>query len=74
MLVAVVFHAYFDVHVEELLTDRKPYVCDKVSAFVDDALLRMGFRKWSLRRREDRIKAELDSRIAYQDVYKTLKR
>jgi len=74
MLVAIVFHAYFDVDVEQLLGDRQSYVSDKVSEFVDHALTRMGFVKWVARRHTDRLKDELDRRVTYQDVYKILKR
>lgn len=74
MLVAIVFHAYFDVDVDELLSKRKPYVCDKINVFVDKVLQKIGFRKWSLKRQNNRLKAELDHYITYQDMYKVLKR
>jgi len=74
MLVAIVFHAYFDVDVEQLLGDRQQYVSDKVSAFVDRVLVWMGLDKWAGRRRTDRLNNELDRRVTYQDVYKILKR
>jgi hypothetical protein len=74
MLVAIVFHAYFDVDVEQSLEGRQPYVSDKVSAFVDRVLTKIGFNKWAARRRSDRLKDELDRRITYQNIYKTLKR
>eukprot|EP00102_Acyrthosiphon_pisum_P011655 XP_008180466.2 PREDICTED: polycystin-2-like isoform X2 [Acyrthosiphon pisum] len=74
MLVAIVFHAYFDVDVEQSLGDRQSYVSDKVSAFVDRVLAWMGFDKWAGRRRTDRLNNELDRRVTYQDVYKILKR
>ncbi|XP_050055561.1 polycystin-2-like [Aphis gossypii] len=74
MLVAIVFHAYFDVDVEQSLEGRQPYVSDKVSAFVDRIIAKIGFNKWAEKRRSDRLKDELDRRITYQDVYKTLKR
>jgi len=74
MLVAIVFHAYFDVDIEQSLGDRQPYVSDKVSAFVDRALAKMGFEKWSEQRRTDRLNEELNRRVTYQDVYKILKR
>ncbi|XP_060854271.1 polycystin-2 isoform X2 [Rhopalosiphum padi] len=74
MLVAIVFHAYFDVDVEQSLEGQQPYVSDKISAFVDRVLTKIGFKKWAARRRSDRLKNELDRRITYQNVYKTLKR
>lgn len=74
MLVAIVFHAYFDVDVEQSLGDQQPYVSDKVSEFVDRLLLWMSFDKWAGRRRTDRLNSELDRRVTYQDVYKILKR
>ncbi|XP_025414980.1 polycystin-2-like isoform X2 [Sipha flava] len=74
MLVAIVFHAYFDVDVEELLAERKVYVFDKISEFVDHMLLRVGLKEWSTKRKNDRLKSELDQHITYQDIYKILKR
>lgn len=74
MLVAIVFHAYFDVDVEQSLGDRQLYVSDKVSAFVDRVIAKIGFEKWALRRRTNRLNQELNRRITYQDVYKLLKR
>lgn len=69
------FHAYFDVDVEELLAERKVYVCDKISEFVYRVLLpRVGLKDWSAKRQNDRLKSKLDEHITYQDVYKTLKR
>lgn len=74
MLVAIVFHAYFDVDIEELLNDRKLYVCDKINVFVGNVLKKMGLEKWVLKRQDNRLKAELDRHITYQDAYKILKR
>lgn len=70
MLVAIVFHAYFDVDVEELLRERRPYVCDKVSIFVINLLQKIGLKTWSIRLQNN---DESSQRIAYQDVYKILK-
>lgn len=74
MLVAIVFHAYFDIDVEVLLAEKKLYVCDKLSIFIDTILDRLGFKKLCTRRQQNRLQSELDRRIPYQDVYKILKR
>lgn len=74
MLVAIVFHAYFDVDVEELLKERKLYVCDKVSLLVDKVIKLLGFDDWVTLRENQRLKSELNHSIAYQDIYKILKR
>lgn len=73
MLLAIVFHAYFDVDIEELLSERKHYVCDKVSVFVDQVLVRVGFNKKAEKRKNKRLHNEL-GHITYQDIYKILKR
>lgn len=74
MLVAIVFHAYFEVDIEELLAERKVYVFDKVSEFLDRMLLQLGLNSWLTKRQNDRLKSELDQHMTYQDVYKILKR
>ncbi|VVC36763.1 Polycystic kidney disease type 2 protein,Polycystin cation channel, PKD1/PKD2 [Cinara cedri] len=74
MLVAIVFHGYFDVNVEELLGDRKRYVCDSVSTYLEKALERIGLRKWVERRQEKKFNDQLQGQMTYEDVYKTLKR
>ncbi|XP_050444464.1 polycystic kidney disease 2-like 1 protein isoform X2 [Adelges cooleyi] len=62
MLVAIAFHAYFDVDIEELIGDRKHYVWDKVVAFFN-----------RLFKRRDMAKTELEY-MSYEDVYKLLRR
>lgn len=74
MLVAIVFHGYFDVNIEELLGDRKRYVCDSVSTYLETALRRIGLQKWAAERQEKRLDDQLQEQITYVDVYKTLKR
>lgn len=70
---AIVFHAYFDVDVEELLGGRKHYVSDVVMDFIEKTLMKIGFQKWAADHRANRLNREND-RITYQDVYKILKR
>lgn len=74
MLVAIVFHAYYDVNVEELLSERKLYVCDKVAIFVDTLLQKIRLKNWAARRQNNRLIDKLNEHITYQDVYKILKR
>lgn len=73
MLVAVSFHAYFDVDVEESLSERKLYVYDKVSASVVNALVWIGFKESAAKNNELKMN-DVDRHIAYQEVYKLLKR
>lgn len=74
MLVAIVFHGYFDVNIEELLGDRKRYACDSFSTYLEAVLGRVGLKNWADQRREKRSDDQLQDRMTYEDVYKTLKR
>lgn len=64
------FHAYFDVDVEELLNGRKLYPCDRFWALVNKGLQRFGLKDFPEKWR----KTEKDEHITYQDAYKILKR
>lgn len=67
MLLMISLHAYFTVNAEELLGDRKIYVCDKVAVFGEGVLQRVGLRKWAKGVRNDRFNRRLqDGRTVQQ--------
>lgn len=74
MLVAIVFHAYFDVDIEILLDERKLYVCDKFSIYIEKTLQMLGLTKMAVRHRQKRLQSEQGLYVPYVDVYKILKR
>lgn len=74
MLVAIVFHAYFDVDIEIILDDRKQYVYDKFSIYMENMLQRLGLKKIAAWYRQNRLQREQGHLIPYVDIYKTLKR
>lgn len=74
MLVAIVFHTYFDVDIEIILDDRKQYVCDKISISIENTLLKLGLKKIASWCRQKRLQREQGRLVPYVDVYKILKR
>ncbi|XP_050428764.1 uncharacterized protein LOC126838412 [Adelges cooleyi] len=73
MLVAIAFHAYFDVNIEELIADRKQYVWDKVFTCLGGIFNHLGLNKWANKKPLEKVQ-EKPGYINYEDVYKLLRR
>ncbi|XP_050527433.1 polycystic kidney disease 2-like 2 protein isoform X2 [Daktulosphaira vitifoliae] len=73
MLMAIVFHAYFDVDIEEMIGKRKIYVLDKLSLYTEPILRKLDLIKLENGHTHYKAEDELNE-ISYQDFYKILKR
>lgn len=74
MQIAIVFHAYFDVDVEEMVEKHNLYVSDKLFSLIEPILRIFGVNKLKNDRILSQLKEDEFDEISYQDLYKILKR
>ncbi|XP_050543425.1 polycystin-2-like [Daktulosphaira vitifoliae] len=74
MLVAMVFHVYYNLDFEVIIGNRKYFVWDIVIEKIDYIFEKCKLKNWIRKRKQKRFKNELKHYISYLDVVQILKR